>query len=368
MYTRYSESRSDIWVEALGAALLHHISLPQHVVIGSGALSSLPGILRDVSHSPTIAIITGPNVWLKYKDKLLSSIDSLGDYFVFTAKDPSIEFAKSLANEVAEVKPDIVLGFGGGKSIDLAKYVAFQSNAIMVSVPTSPSHDGIVSPFVSLKGLNKPYSVKVLTPYAIIADIDIISDAPKRLIRAGAGDLIAKLTAVRDWKLAHKLKGEYYGEYAAKLALLSARHVMEYAGEIGRGSKEAVRILVEGLVSSGVAMCIAGSTRPASGSEHLFSHALDLIYPGRALHGEQVAIGTIMMMYLHGGDWRKVKSTVEKVGIPTRARDYGIPSEAIVEALVMAHRIRPERYTILGETGLTRRAAEHLARVTGIIE
>ncbi len=347
--------------------LLHHITLPQHVIIGSGAISSLSNIISSIKQRASIAIISGPHVWSKYSDTFISALDGVMDYNVFVAKSASLDFANELAEEIKEYNPDIVIGFGGGKSIDLAKYVAFKNEKIMISVPTSPSHDGIVSPFVSLKGLNRPYSVKALTPYAIIADIEIIADAPHRLIKAGAGDLIAKLTAVRDWKLAHRLKGEYYGEYAAKLALLSARHVIEYADKIGSGAKEAIRILVEGLVSSGVAMCIAGSTRPASGSEHLFSHALDLLYPGKALHGEQVALGTIMMMYLHGGNWKQVKRTVERIGIPTRAKDYGIPDEVIIEALVMAHKIRPERYTILGETGLTRKAAEEVARITGII-
>ncbi|WP_317894860.1 NAD(P)-dependent glycerol-1-phosphate dehydrogenase [Pyrofollis japonicus] len=348
--------------------MLHSIVLPSHVVVGSGAISSLPTIIKQLKEKPILAIISGPNVWKKYGTILLNVLEHVAEYTVFEAKAPTVEYAEKLANEVTDYSPDIVIGFGGGKSIDLAKYSALRAGKPIISVPTSPSHDGIVSPFVSLKGFERPYSVKGKTPYAIVADIDIIADAPKRLIRAGAGDLIAKLTAVRDWKLAHKLKGEYYGEYSAKLALLSARHVIEYAGEIGRGTKEAVRILVEGLVSSGVAMCIAGSTRPASGSEHLFSHALDLIVPGKALHGEQVALGTIMMMYLHGGNWRKVKKTVEKLGIPTKARSLGIPDEAVIKALTIAHKIRPERYTILGETGLTWEAAERLARVTGIID
>ncbi|HIQ10558.1 MAG TPA: iron-containing alcohol dehydrogenase, partial [Pyrodictium sp.] len=212
------------------------------------------------------------------------------------------------------------------------------------------------------------HSIKARTPIAIIADIKIIAKAPHRLLVAGAGDLIAKLTAVRDWRLAHRLKGEYYGEYAASLALLSAKHVIKYASIIRHGGEEAARIVVEGLISSGVAMCIAGSTRPASGSEHLFSHALDLLAPKPALHGEQVALGTIMMMYLHGGNWRAVRATMKRLGLPVTAKELGIEDSIIIKALTIAHKIRPERYTILGETGLTWEAAEKLARVTKVIE
>ncbi|HIH45423.1 MAG TPA: iron-containing alcohol dehydrogenase, partial [Candidatus Methanoperedenaceae archaeon] len=105
----------------------------------------------------------------------------------------------------------------------------------------------------------------------------------------------------------------------------------------------------------------------ASGSEHKFSHALDRIAPKHALHGEQCGVGTIMMMYLHGGDWKSIKAAIEKIGAPATARELGVSEEHIVEALVRAHEIRPERYTILG-TGLTEEAARRLAIVTGVIE
>lgn len=349
--------------------MIHEIELPRYIVIGENALRSVSDVLSKlgISRDSTILIVTGPNVWPLHGDKLMSALPGGIDVRVEHATQASIDAAENIAQKAMKYNVDIVIGFGGGKAIDLAKYAAFKTRRAMVSIPTSPSHDGVASPFISLKGSDKPYSMRSNTPAAIIADIDILSSAPIRLIRAGAGDLVGKLTAVRDWMLAHKLKGEYYGDYAAKLALLSAKHVLEYAREIGHGSKAGVRVLVEGLISSSVAMCIAGSTRPASGSEHLFSHALDVLYPGKALHGEQVALGTIMMMYLHGGPWKKIRKALKLLGLPVSAEELGIPDNVIVEALTMAHRIRPERYTILGESGLTREAAEKLARVAGVI-
>jgi glycerol-1-phosphate dehydrogenase [NAD(P)+] len=127
------------------------------------------------------------------------------------------------------------------------------------------------------------------------------------------------------------------------------------------------RIVVKALVSSGVAMSIAGSSRPASGAEHKFSHALDRIAKKPALHGEQCGVGAIMMMYLHGGDWMMIREALQKMGAPATSGELGIKEEDIVDALVKAHLIRPERYTILG-SGITRDAAERLARVTGVIE
>ncbi|NPA04607.1 MAG: NAD(P)-dependent glycerol-1-phosphate dehydrogenase [Crenarchaeota archaeon] len=349
---------------------IHTIELPKKIVVGEGVVAVVGTVLRELGLDGRILVVTGPHVYRLYGGELEEALKSKGytDYVFVIAERPSLDEAARILRKAREIGARIIIGFGGGKAIDLAKYTAYKLSAFFVSVPTSASHDGIASPFASLKGLGKPHSVRAATPLAVVADVSIIARAPQRLLKAGAGDLVAKLTAVRDWRLAHRLKGEYYGEYAASLALLSAKHVIRYSDIIAKGGVEAARIVVEGLISSGVAMCIAGSTRPASGSEHLFSHALDLVAPRPALHGEQVAVGTIMMMYLHGGRWLAVRRTLKRIGLPVNARELGIEERYIVKALVLAHRIRPERYTILGETGLTPEAAEKLARVTRVIE
>jgi len=128
-----------------------------------------------------------------------------------------------------------------------------------------------------------------------------------------------------------------------------------------------VRDLVEGLISTGVAAGIAGSSRPCSGSEHLFSHALDAIAPGRALHGEQCGIGTIMMAKLQGLDWQRVRRALKSVKTPTRASDTELSDDEIVRALVKARSIRPDRYTILSKVKFTSQTARELARETGVI-
>lgn len=143
--------------------------------------------------------------------------------------------------------------------------------------------------------------------------------------------------------------------------------VIKSADSIKKGLEESARIVVKALISSGIAMSIAGSSRPASGSEHKFSHALDIVAPKPALHGEQCGVGTIMMMYLHGKDWKFIRDTLKKINAPTNAYELGIDPEYIIEALTMAHKIRKERYTILGDRGLTRAAAKRLAEVTGVI-
>ncbi|MFT4923527.1 MAG: glycerol-1-phosphate dehydrogenase [NAD(P)+], partial [Haloarculaceae archaeon] len=152
------------------------------------------------------------------------------------------------------------------------------------------------------------------------------------------------------------------------LSRMTAEMLVGSAETIKPGLDESAWIVVKALVSSGVAMSIAGSSRPASGSEHLFSHRLDALVPGTALHGHQVGVGTIMIEYLHSGEqgeWRDVRDALASIGAPTTADELGIEPETVIEALTSAHEIR-DRYTILGD-GMSEAAARETATVTGVI-
>jgi glycerol-1-phosphate dehydrogenase [NAD(P)+] len=341
----------------------HDIELPRKILIGKNVVKNVGEVAKSLGLSGKAYVLLGKaGRNLAMKD-VLNSLTTCG----FDVIDNDAGDEEELLKHVLDARPDFVVSVGGGTTIDLGKYAAFKLGVPFISVPTAASHDGIASPMVSLKILKTPYSIKAKPPVAIIADVSVIMDAPHRLLASGCGDIIAKLTAVRDWRLAHILKNEYYGEYAASLAEMSAKLVMKNARLIGTHKEEGIRVVIEALVSCGVAMCIAGSSRPCSGSEHMFSHALDMIAPKPALHGEQCGVGTIMMAYLHGIDWRGIRKVLKVIGAPTTAKELGVEDEYIVRALVEAHKIRP-RYTILGDTGLTWEAAERLARVTGVIE
>jgi glycerol-1-phosphate dehydrogenase [NAD(P)+] len=150
---------------------------------------------------------------------------------------------------------------------------------------------------------------------------------------------------------------------------MTAEMLVDNADSIKPGLEEAAWIVVKALVSSGVAMSIAGSSRPASGAEHLFSHQLDRLVPNTALHGHQVGVGSIMTEYLHSGEkgqWRNIRDALERIDAPTTARGLGVDDEVVIEALTTAHTIR-DRYTILGD-GMSEDAAREVARVTGVVE
>jgi glycerol-1-phosphate dehydrogenase [NAD(P)+] len=345
------------------------MQLPREVIVGKGVLERIPEVMQRLGLTSSALIVAGQKsreVAGNHVQQLLEAHDIKVDVVqvdTATIKDVSI-----IEEQIKQKKPHVLFGVGGGTKIDAAKLSSAGKGIPYISVPTTLSHDGIASPLASVKGLGKPYSVMVQAPSAIIADTEAISQAPWRSVISGCGDVVAKLTAVKDWQLARSDKNEYYGEYAASLALMSARLVIRNATNIEPGNEEGQRILLEGLISCGVAMSIAGSSRPCSGSEHLFSHALDQIDGSKAMHGEQCGVGSILAAYLQGENWRKIRNTLKQIRAPTTARDLGAKDKDVVKALENAAKIRPERYTILHKLNLKRDACERAARNTAVIE
>lgn len=344
------------------------MELPSQILVGYDVLSELPHLMTSKGLQRRGIVVAGENVWKMYGERIKKILEGEGyEIFWAPAFAPTLESVRLVEEEARSRLAGFIIGFGGGKSIDVAKLAAYESKMPFISIPTTASHDGIASPFASIHGMEKPYSLATKPPLIIVADTSIILRAPRRLISSGVGDALAKLTAVKDWELGRDEKGEYYGEYSAKLALLSAQHVMLSAEKVGKMEEEGVRNLMEALISAGVAAGIAGSSRPCSGSEHLFSHALDLIAPRKGLHGEKVGLGTIMMAKLHGMDWVKVAETLEKAGAPISSIQIGLTKREVVEALLLAPKLRPERYTILHKLTLSEGEAYELASSTGII-
>jgi glycerol-1-phosphate dehydrogenase [NAD(P)+] len=345
------------------------MQLPREVIVGDKTLELIGDTCKKLGFSDSAFVITGPNTYKiagRKAQKLLADAGVNTNHLIVSSS--TMWEVRAAEERIEEVKPQVVLGIGGGTKIDVAKLSSARQSVPFISVPTTASHDGIASPVASIKGLSKPYSIMAQAPMAIIADTSIIVQASHRLVASGCGDVVSKFTSVNDWKLAHDLKNEYYGDYAASLALMSAMLVVRNAEIIKPAVEEGVRVVLEALISCGVATSIAGSSRPCSGSAHLFSHALDVIVPSPAMHGEQCGVGAVMMAYLHELNWKQIKATLRKVGAPTTAEELGIEPELIIEGLIKAQSIRPERYTILEEKKLNRESAESLARVTGVIE
>lgn len=341
------------------------MQLPRSIAIGHGIIADTGRMCNELKLSGNALIVTGRKTRKIAGESVLNMLNNDGfpvDMAIVTTADQ--ENVENVTNTARNVS--FLIGVGGGTVIDVAKLASTRLDIPFLSVPTTASHDGIASMRASIAKDGDTVSVPAQAPLGIIADTEIIASAPYRFLASGCGDLISNYTAVLDWQLAHRLRNVPYSEYAAALSQMTAQIIMDAADTIKPELEESARLVIKGLVSSGVAMSIAGSSRPASGSEHKFSHALDRIAPEPALHGEQCGVGTIMMMYLHGGDWQHIRDALRTIGAPVTARELGIPDQCIIEALVHAHEIRPDRYTILG-TGLTEDAAENVAGITGVI-
>ncbi|MDH5483297.1 MAG: NAD(P)-dependent glycerol-1-phosphate dehydrogenase [Candidatus Bathyarchaeota archaeon] len=344
------------------------MQLPREVIVGNGTMKQVAEICSRLGFSESTLIIAGSKTFDIAGKTVKELLENKGfEVNTFLVESATVKDVDAVEEKIRILKPQVVLGVGGGTKIDVAKLSSAHQGVPFISVPTTASHDGIASPLSSVKGFEKPYSVMAQAPLAIIADTSVILKAPRRLAISGCGDVIAKLTAVKDWKLAHEEKGEYYGSYAASLALMSARLVIQNADLIKSGDEEGLRVLLEALISCGVSMSIAGSSRPCSGSEHLFSHAFDMLKVNQALHGEQCGVGTIMMAYLHRANWKRVKDTLRKLGAPTTAEELGVEEDDVLRALEVATAMRPERYTILSKSRLKREAFERLARATEVV-
>ena len=342
------------------------IQMPREVYIDPGIIKDTGEICKSLHLDKKILIVTGSHTYDVGAVPVIESLEK--DDIEYDV----VKVSGASADSISEVEELItldttVLGIGGGKVIDVAKLSSFNQGVYFVSMPTTASHDGIVSPMASIKNPDTSISVAAHSPIAVIADSEILAQSPFRLLAAGCADLMANFTAIKDWELAHRLKNETFSESAAALSIMSANLITDNIANIKPNLEPSARIVMKSLFSGGMAISIAGSSRPASGSEHLFSHALDKILDKPALHGEQCGIGTIMMMYLHGGDWRYIKNALKAVEAPTTAAEIGVSEDDIIEALMMAHKIRPERYTILGDNGICREAAYELAYKTEVI-
>jgi len=236
-----------------------------------------------------------------------------------------------------------IIGLGGGKALDVAKYVATLARLPYFAIPTSLSNDGFCSPQSSLTVAGKRRSLPASIPYGLVVDTDVCRAAPRILTLSGVGDLVAKFTAVRDWKLAFHALGEPVNDFAA---LLSDGSVHAYLSH-PQFDTDGMQLLATALMMNGLAMVMSGSSRPASGSEHLISHSLDLISAEPRLHGLQVGVASYLISLLQGENSERICRLFETTGFWQAIREDPFRRAEWHEALSMAPKQKESFYTIL---------------------
>jgi len=343
------------------------MEFPRDIIVGHNAIEEIVDLSLKVNLRKHPLVVHDRKT-KELAGNRISEILSGADYTVddIVVEEATMKEVTRVQNHATKWGVEYLIAVGGGSVIDITKLASFSYGVPFISVPTAASHDGIASPQASIKEKVGSVSKQARSPVAILGDTAVISKAPYRMLASGCADVISNMTAILDWKLAWRLKREYYSTFAVAMAKTAADLIIENAEYIKPSIEESSWIAVKSMIVSGVAMSIANSSRPASGAEHMFSHALDRIVPGKAMHGEQCGVGSILMMYLHGGDWQSIQRALKLIGAPITAQEMNMTREDIVNALLMAQKIRPQRYTVLGADGISPDAAEHLVKATGV--
>jgi glycerol-1-phosphate dehydrogenase [NAD(P)+] len=347
--------------------LARSVQAPLHIDVRRGAVADLGRILADgrISAGGDVAVVVGPGLGEQIADLIRPSLKSAD---VYTTTGGSLDAALELATRLRSRPYDAVVGIGGGKTIDAAKYAANRWGMPMVSVATSLANDGIASPVASLvnDGIKGSYGVHI--PYAVIVDLDFVENGPERVNRAGIGDVVSNISALADWELGREVRGEPVDGLAASLSRVGAEAILTMPGDMRDDAF--VTVLAEALISSGLAMAVCGSSRPCSGGCHEIIHATDTLYPGAASHGELAGLGALFCTYLRG-DMRRFGQMSECLArhqLPRIPEDVGLDTDQFVKVIDFAPRTRPDRYTILEHLALTpdetrRKLAEYVDAV-----
>jgi len=205
-------------------------------------------------------------------------------------------------------------------------------------------------------------------PFGVIVDLDFVETGPDRVNRGGIGDVVSNISALADWELAREMRGEPVDGLAASLARMGAEAMLTMPGDMSDDAF--VTVLAESLISSGLAMAVCGSSRPASGGCHEIMHAIDSLFPGTGSHGELAGLGALFCTFLRGDERRFIQMSecLARHQLPRLPQDVGLSDEQFVEAVAFAPRTRPDRFTILEHLAMThdetiRKLAEYVQAV-----
>ena len=337
----------------------NHIAIPALLKIGPGALGELGTYLKDL-RLEKVVILFGNGLIEMFGMDVMKSLAEMGiDVLEYQELDTvRLEDLTSLAFSMP-AKTQAVIGIGGGKVIDAAKYCGFLRNLAFISIPTSASSDGFSSASASLLVEGRRKSVPARLAYGIVVDTQIIKSAPKKLIYSGIGDMVSKITALYDWKFEEE---HGYGKVNDFATMIAKKAVNSFVRTPFESIEEDLFIkeLLDSLAMSGIANEIAGSSAPTSGSEHLISHALDKMLEQPQLHGIQVGIATYLMSVVQDHRYKRVNTIFTQTGFWDFVKTLEMRHVDFEQAIDLAPSIKPFRHTYLHEQEYRDRAKEVL--------
>jgi glycerol-1-phosphate dehydrogenase [NAD(P)+] len=336
------------------------VACPLAVDIRSGAVGALVELLGDrrISAHGHVAVVVGPGLG----EEVVAAVrPALSNAEVFSVEGGTVDAALELASGLREGAYDAVVGIGGGRTLDVAKYAAGLTGLPMVSVATNLAHDGIASPVASLEHDGRKGSYGVHVPIAVVVDLDYVRRSPPEQLRAGIGDALSNLSALADWELAGRERGEQVDGLASAFARAGAESLLYRTDDLL--SDTFLTALAEALVLSGLAMAAAGSSRPCSGACHEISHAIDALFPGRAPHGGQVAVGALFASFLRKDEQLDaLDAALRRFGVARLPADLGLTDGEFAASVARAPATRPDRFTVLEHLDLGQQEIERRVR------
>lgn len=318
------------------------IKTPAFMKTGKGILKSIDKILEDAHLIYRNKIlVTQENLYQEYEQDLkLVSFDK-----VVIVRGGSVDEVQAVKDQCKETDA-LIVAFGGGSVLDLVKYSASQLDMPYINVPSALSNDAVYSCVARLTKNGKKFSFGVQPPIGIVVDIDIINKSPEILLYAGVADIVSNLSAIQDWLLAHNEIGEPINELSYMLAKEAALPLLRYKKD-DLHSDGLILDLVNGIVTSGLAMIVSGNTRGTSGAEHLISHAIDEYFPEKStIHGIQVGWAHGLISKRYRNDPYLINDFFNQIGLNEIFENMVPWSEDEFESLIpYALKIR-NRYTI----------------------
>lgn len=337
----------------------------QAIRVGSGVMQELPGILRDLGASH-IFLVADNYTYEAAGRQVEQLLDQAGLPYhkrVFQTETPLVPNEYALGSVLAAMtsQDDMLLAVGSGTLNDVTKYVSARTGVPYVIAATAPSMDGYASTVAPtiLDGFKT--TLPAVYPAAIVADVDILKDAPMPMLTAGFGDIIGKFTSLADWRLSHQLNGEYYCPEVAGVIEAAVETCAANAQALAQREPQAIQAVTEALILSGLAMGMVGVSRPASGAEHQMAHywEMDALRRGEEhpLHGNAVGVGTVLAAslyemaaeYLPQGfaapDKGQILACLQAAGSCADPKELGIRRELCLESLLHAMELR-DRFTV----------------------
>lgn len=315
---------------------------PAIIKTNNGILGNIDDLLKSAHlYFPKKILVTQEYLYDIYRDDL----DKNSFTKIVFVKGGTVDEAPYVIDEIKNTDA-IILAFGGGSVLDIVKYCASKCDAPYITVPSTLSNDAVYSCVSRLTANGRKRSYGVQPPTGIIVDLDVVKKSPKDLILAGVADLVSNLSALDDWKLAHKNIGEPINELAFMLAKEAAMPLFNYKEE-DLFTDEFLFDLTNSIITSGLAMIIGGNTRMTSGAEHLISHAIDEYFPDRSsIHGLQVGWAHSIIERRYRSDFYNIPDFFERIGVNRSiANNVSFKEEEFESLIPYALKIR-NRYTI----------------------